>query len=192
MNRKFQRKLILIGLTLAVVMCLTLIIGNNIYAQSSKKNKGLNFQVPDDWPIEKRGGLLGPIPIDEYVVMKFNIANEEISAVKNELLVKLDELASSLKSIELKFSDGINKDQPQTEEKQDDANFDNILIRLNQLESEISRLNRLTAEHTTELDSQKKKTVIKFIPVKKSIGDLQTRILRLEQKVDTIAAEEGI
>lgn len=40
--------------------------------------EGLHFQLPPDWPIEKRGGIVGPIPIEEYLARKF-------SAVENRL-----------------------------------------------------------------------------------------------------------
>ncbi len=38
----------------------------------AKGKDGLYFKVPPDWPIEKRGGVVAPIPIEEYLARKFN------------------------------------------------------------------------------------------------------------------------
>jgi len=40
-----------------------------------KKYRGLQFKVPEDWPIEKVGNTIGPIPIEEYMGRKFNDLN---------------------------------------------------------------------------------------------------------------------
>ena len=37
----------------------------------TKTSEKLNFKVPPDWPIEKRGGVMAPIPIEEYLARKF-------------------------------------------------------------------------------------------------------------------------
>ena len=39
--------------------------------ESLRTQKGLRFTVPEDWPIEKRGGGLAPIPVEEYVLKRF-------------------------------------------------------------------------------------------------------------------------
>ncbi len=47
-------------------------------ATTVRTSDGLHFQVPPDWPIEKRNGAVGPIPVEEYLAKKF-------SAVENRL-----------------------------------------------------------------------------------------------------------
>jgi len=37
----------------------------------TKTKDGLHFNVPPDWPIEERGGVVGPIPAEEYMARKF-------------------------------------------------------------------------------------------------------------------------
>jgi len=34
------------------------------------KNK-LRFSLPKDWPVKEYGGFIAPIPIEEYMLMKF-------------------------------------------------------------------------------------------------------------------------
>ncbi len=46
---------------------------------------GVGFSVPADWPIERRNGATGPIPIEEYMAMKFNKFEERISALESKL-----------------------------------------------------------------------------------------------------------
>jgi hypothetical protein len=36
-----------------------------------KTKDGLHFNVPPDWPIEERNGVVGPIPVEEYMARKF-------------------------------------------------------------------------------------------------------------------------
>jgi len=37
-----------------------------------KSYEGIQFKVLKDWPIEKVGNRVGPIPMDEYLSRKFN------------------------------------------------------------------------------------------------------------------------
>ena len=71
MNTEFIKKRVCINFILIVNIGLLLIAFENSYAQSSKRVGKLNFQVPEDWPIVKRGGLMTPIPTEEYVSIKF-------------------------------------------------------------------------------------------------------------------------
>ena len=36
-----------------------------------KTRDGLRFKIPPDWPIEKRNGVVAPIPVEEYMTQKF-------------------------------------------------------------------------------------------------------------------------
>jgi len=43
-----------------------------------KNYRGLQFKVPEDWPIEKVGNTIGPIPIEDYMSRKFAVLTERI------------------------------------------------------------------------------------------------------------------
>ena len=59
---------------------------------TTKSEDGLRFRLPPDWPIEKRNGMTGPIPVEEYLARKF-------SALDN----RLNQLESQLTSIDLRL-----------------------------------------------------------------------------------------
>jgi|GEM_PF-6404133 len=61
-----------------------------------KSMNGLNFNVPEDWPIEKRNGAVGPIPMEEYIQLKFKKIEERIAVLEDE--VKIQQPADSQKS----------------------------------------------------------------------------------------------
>ncbi|OGX37012.1 MAG: hypothetical protein A3G91_06235 [Omnitrophica WOR_2 bacterium RIFCSPLOWO2_12_FULL_50_9] len=74
------------------VLCLCLIAGIKecpVYAQEDAKSppsqKGLHFGVPEDWPIEKRGGVLAPVPMEEYVMTRFKNTASQFETIKSEL-----------------------------------------------------------------------------------------------------------
>ena len=46
--------------------------------------KGINFNVPEDWPIEERGGTVGPIPIEEYLGLKFRKIQQQFADIDAE------------------------------------------------------------------------------------------------------------
>ena len=50
-----------------------------------KVSEGLKFQVPEDWPIEKRGGAVGPVPVEEYLAMKFAKAESQLENLQKQI-----------------------------------------------------------------------------------------------------------
>jgi hypothetical protein len=56
--------------------------------------EGLTFRVPEDMPIENRGGILAPIPFDEYMYGKFK-----------QMAQRLDRMQAQLDRIEKLLSD---------------------------------------------------------------------------------------
>ena len=36
-----------------------------------KTKNNINFNLPDDWPIQEKNGTTGPVPIEEYLAFKF-------------------------------------------------------------------------------------------------------------------------
>ena len=57
--------------------------------------EGLVFRVPEDMPIEKRAGILAPIPFDEYSYGKFAQIQDRL----NKLETKLDKLQETLNQV---------------------------------------------------------------------------------------------
>ena len=50
-----------------------------------RRERGLNFKVPADWPIEERSGVVAPIPIEEYLSRKFAVVFRQLSALERRL-----------------------------------------------------------------------------------------------------------
>lgn len=55
-----------------------------------RTEEGLLFRVPEDMPIEKRGGIIAPIPFDEYVYGKIEGLKRKISSTE-ERLARIEE-----------------------------------------------------------------------------------------------------
>ena len=69
-----------------------------------KTKEGLIFRVPEDMPIETRGGIQAPIPFDEYIYRKFK-----------QTETRLQSLERKIDRIEAKLSDpDQNKTKPVT------------------------------------------------------------------------------
>ena len=45
----------------------------------------LHFKLPPDWPIEKRAGMVQPIPVEEYLAMKFKALDARLQAIEQRL-----------------------------------------------------------------------------------------------------------
>jgi len=50
-----------------------------------KTEKGLHFMVPEDWPVEKRDGIVIPVPVDEYVQAKFKLIEARLKTIEERL-----------------------------------------------------------------------------------------------------------
>ncbi len=51
----------------------------------TRTQKGLHFELPEDWPVEKRNGVLAPIPLEEYLSRKFKGVDGRIEAMEKLL-----------------------------------------------------------------------------------------------------------
>jgi len=69
---------------------------NLIYAQDEaasdseratvrKSMNQLNFQLPPDWPIEKRNGMVAPIAVEEYLARKFASVEARLQKFEQQL-----------------------------------------------------------------------------------------------------------
>lgn len=50
-----------------------------------KTRDGLKFKVLTDWPIEKRNGVVAPIPIEEYLSKKFAAFQKRLHATEEQV-----------------------------------------------------------------------------------------------------------
>ena len=50
-----------------------------------KHEDGLHFKVPADWPIERRNGVLAPIPLEEYLAKKFGALEQRVQQLEQQL-----------------------------------------------------------------------------------------------------------
>ncbi len=74
-----------------------------------KTREGLHFQVPEDWPIEKRNGVLGPIPIEEYLARKFSGIEHRLQELEKQttgLDLRLRVMEESVKSAQRRLQSG--------------------------------------------------------------------------------------
>lgn len=54
-------------------------------ASEAKTAKGLHFKVPPDWPIEERNGVVGPIPLEEYLDRKFSGLESRMRTLEQQM-----------------------------------------------------------------------------------------------------------
>ena len=50
-----------------------------------KTSEQLHFKLPPDWPIEKRAGMVQPIPVEEYLAMKFKALEARLQVLEQHL-----------------------------------------------------------------------------------------------------------
>jgi hypothetical protein len=50
-----------------------------------KTKEQLHFELPPDWPVEKRNGIVGPIPVEEYLAKKFKAVEVQLQAIEQKL-----------------------------------------------------------------------------------------------------------
>lgn len=74
--------------------------------------EGFKFNIPSDMPIERKDGLVTPIPFDEYLYIKFKMLEERIGKMEKHLddmekniLSKMAELKAQQNEISKKISD---------------------------------------------------------------------------------------
>lgn len=65
---------------------------NNFYYQTKMTKEGLIFRVPEDMPIERRGGLQVPMQFDEYMYGKFR----QLDNVLKDMQARLDRIEKLL------------------------------------------------------------------------------------------------
>ena len=69
--------------------------------------KGIQFNLPEDWPIKEQGegSALQPIPVEEYVVLKFGKVDERLEQLDKRMTKEFTQLKSKVKELSDKVSD---------------------------------------------------------------------------------------
>ena len=184
MNNKFLKKLAIILTVCAAGAVMILTVKDLSYAQNIKTENGLNFNVPDDWPIEKRGGILGPIPTEEYILIKFTEAEEELQAMKDDLTSKFEELQSNIDNVEVNFTKEIQKVQAQAGDQTGAGeDLSDVLTSLASLESELGRLDRKITNKVAEMKGEYEETAIQLRSVEKKIETLLAHVQKLYREI---------
>jgi len=84
--------------------------GGSAAATVRKTAEGLHFQLPPDWPVEKRAGSVGPIPIEEYMARKFSALDQRLKTLEQQvgsLDVRVRVLEEEVKRQRLQSKEGI-------------------------------------------------------------------------------------
>ena len=50
-----------------------------------KTKDGLHFSLPADWPVEKRDGVVAPIPVEEYLGRKFSTLESRVRLLEEQV-----------------------------------------------------------------------------------------------------------
>ena len=185
MKAEVVKKCMYFGIILLGSISLIFAAQGNSCAQSSKKVGKLNFQLPEDWPIEKRGGLISPIPTEEYVSIKFEEIEKEFQTIKDGFLKKFKGFESDLKSIEEDISKEVKKLQSQSEAQGGvGANLTDIRSGMELFKNELARLDRKITGKIKDMQSKLEQINPQIEFIKENFDGLQTQIYRLEEKID--------
>ena len=104
---KFKKSIILAGFF--VLLCFWASETVRVNAEETKRTtktlKGINFNIPADWPLEERGGALGPIPVEEYLIMKFGKTGEHFKQLETQVSGGFEDHSAGLRLLESKVED---------------------------------------------------------------------------------------
>jgi len=185
MERRRLSSLSILGILLTVGACFFMAMISSSFAQNSKKSKGLNFAVPEDWPIEKRGGIVGPIPTEEYITIKFKATAEEIRSIKDNLEERVERLNEKLDMLdEKRLDNNILQPQNSVPSEIDDDQLTEVLAMLDKLEAKIGRLDRKITNKIAEMRKIYEQKTLSITLFDKSLKDLKKKIFKLQGDVD--------
>ena len=74
-----------VGATLIMSASVCLAADSKESPTVQKTKEGLHFQLPEDWPVEKRGGVMAPIPIEEYLSRKFSAIDLQLQLLEQRV-----------------------------------------------------------------------------------------------------------
>ncbi len=100
MTLNSRKKLALLLLVFVVLTPLNISHAEDNPDRTIKSAKGLNFNVPPDWPLEDRGGSLSPIPVEEYLIMKFKKSDERFKQMEARLDLQSENFTKRIAALE--------------------------------------------------------------------------------------------
>jgi len=186
MNRDFLKNRLFLGAILVGAVCVLSAEIPMAEAQQSKKVGQLNFQVPEDWPVEKRGGVLAPIPTEEYVSLKFKEIEQEFQAVQEKFSGDFGALESRLKDIEKSL---VAIEAVSSQEGAPEGDAPGIRADLELVKSELARLDRKITNKIQEIKAELETVLPEIESIKEKDDDLQSQLYRLEEKIDYLQEE---
>lgn len=185
MNALTGRTHFRVWITFLFSICIICAFEGAICAQSSKRVGKHNLQIPEDWPVEKRGGLIVPIPTEEYVSMKFSGIETEFQSIENEFFGKLEDLEASLKNVEDNFQKELKKLRSLNEEQiESSAKVTSFLTGLGLLRDTVDQLNIMLSRNIKDLEVKLKSIDQQLEFINDNLDGLQTQIYRLDEKID--------
>ena len=168
--------------TVIFILCLNLVA--NGYTQEdptvTKKQKGLRFTVPEDWPIEERGGVVAPIPIEEYISIKFKDIYSQIDSIKQDQSKKIEDVNLVIEDFKVDTADEFKEFEFSIESITTDIadlslKLDRIMASLNLVEKDLVAFSEAINTNKAQNDN-----------IVKQYKDLVARIEILEQEVEDI------
>jgi len=61
--------------------------------------EGFKFSIPSDMPIERKDGLVTPIPFEEYLYIKFKMIEERIGKMEKRLDTMEEKLLTKIEEV---------------------------------------------------------------------------------------------
>jgi len=191
MSRNELKKVIVVGLVFVTSIGIVIMSDSLSYAQNLKSKNGLNFDVPEDWPIEKRGGITAPIPIEEYITMKFKVTEEKFQMIKDEFIERIDELNQNIKKMEIDFLEKIKNVQLQgTASVESNEGLTELIPRLDELEKQLGRLDRKITNKVSEMTVQLGEKTGTVNSVDEKLKEIQTHLYKLDEEIDYILEKQ--
>jgi peptidoglycan hydrolase CwlO-like protein len=142
--------------------------------------KGLRFNVPEDWPVEERNGVVAPVPVEEYLESKFKDITSQLESIKQDLSSKFQEAKQDISSLKDEISEKLKqmKSDAQAKEPQPEdvsMSLDSIISRFNSVEKSLGGL----SEELRDVDYQDKS-------INSQLNDMEIRIKQLESELEDI------
>ena len=144
------------------------------------KNR-LRFAVPEDWPIEKRGGIVAPIPMEEYLIIKFKAVESQFDSIDQDTAGKFNEIKSLIESLKIDIEKQIK------EIREIKTGLSSVNKDLKGLSADLDNLKvsvRSAVSGNNQSKDQIKKNKTGFKVVEKNIKGLILKTELLETKIE--------
>ncbi len=146
------------------------------------KNR-LRFAVPEDWPIEKRGGIVAPIPMEEYLIIKFKAVESQFDSIDQDTAGKFNEIKSLIESLKIDIEKQIK------EIREIKTGLSSVNKDLKGLSADLDNLKvsvRSAVSGNNQSKDQIRKNKTGFKVVEKNIKGLILKTELLETKIENV------